>query len=144
MTPSELVHLDGYDIHNERLSNFSGRRGFYSVLETDRPYRLVTKDGRAVDFNSRTSLALHTRDGRALPGPYLSMAVDSATFQAVTPNGPLKIALADVLTVETKNTSPSKTFGLIAGIGGGVLLTAIGVTLGVILTRSSSQKTAVP
>jgi hypothetical protein len=137
---TELPHLDGYDIHNERQVHALGTRYSYTFIETDRPYRVVAVDGRPLDFNSQTPLYLHLRDGQTVGGKYLSVNVDDREFRAQTLSESLRVPLADVTAVEAKRYSPGRTAALMVGLGLGLGLLVAGVTAGVV----ASQRPATP
>jgi hypothetical protein len=137
--PSELPHLSGYDIHNERQIHTVGPRSSYSFIETDRPYRLVATDGRPIDFNSQTPVYLHLRDGQIVGGHYLSVEVDEREFRGQTLSESLRVPLVDVAAVEAKRPSPGRTTALVVGLGLGVAALAAGLAAGVVVSSQRAE-----
>jgi len=138
--PAELPRLSGYDIHNETQYHVGGRHP-YNAIATDRPYRVVSTDGKPIDFNSQTELYLHTRDGQRVGGHYLAVDVDATTFRAQTVAGPLMVPLTDVTAVETWKYSPNKSLGVLLGVVGGIAVASGAIVLGVALTHTDGTTT---
>ncbi|MGO9831074.1 MAG: hypothetical protein ACLPJH_13130 [Myxococcaceae bacterium] len=132
--PGQLQYLNGYNIHGEQNVN--------GVTFTDAPYRLVTAQGQAVDYNSEKELYLLARTGTPLapPGPFESIVVTESTFEAVPLSGPpVEVPLASISSVELAQYSPGNTSALITVF---TVLATIVPVLVVSVSHGSSQQPA--
>jgi hypothetical protein len=135
----ELANLDGYDIHNERSvtvvtgTAMYGSRGMPTMARvpvTDRPYRLITNEGDAVDFTSRTLLGLVTAGQPEERNRYREVHVTDTTFQGITRNGQsIEVPLTSIDEASVTTVSIGKTLGLAFGIAGAVLVASAVTTI---------------
>ncbi len=106
--PVQLQYLNGYNIHGEQNVN--------GVTFTDAPYRLITAQGEAVDYNSSKELYLLGVTGTQLapPGPFESILISESSFDAVPLAGPpVAVPLASISKVELTQYNPGNTTALI-------------------------------
>ncbi len=141
----ELVHLDGYDIHNERSVDMvvgysTNRYGTTPIVGnvpiTDRPYRMLTMEGQPVDFNSRTPLVLRMTDGGLTGGHFEHIDVRDGAFAGRTlgDQQDFRVPLTAIRQGEMEVYSRGRTLGVLLGIAGGVLLLTTAVTVGVVVS----------
>lgn len=113
----QLQYLNGYDIHGEQNVN--------GATVTDRPYRLISAKGEAVDYNSTKQLVLLGDGGTPLtpPGPYELIFINDNTFDAVPLNGPpVAVPLQTVSAAQITVPRPDQTAELIGLVLGMITL----------------------
>jgi hypothetical protein len=135
----ELKNLDGYDIHNERsvtVVTGTAQHGrsvtptMAQVPVTDRPYRLITTEGDAVDFTSKTMLGLVTAGQPEETHRYREVHVTDTTFQGFTREGQsIEVPLTSIDEASVTTISAGKTLGLAFGIAGAVVIASTVATI---------------
>src|SRR5256885_2293118 len=98
---NELAHLDGFDVYNERTVYVPGMMPVTNgktttmmpttvpATVTDRPYRMIDRDGQVFDFNSNSRLYLICRDRPEQGGRFKNVAVNVERFRGSLMEGGL-------------------------------------------------------
>ncbi len=123
--PAQLQYLNGYDIHGEQSSGGATFTAF--------PYRLISTQGDAVDYNSAKQLILRNAAQQQLapPGPFEFISITNSTFDAVPLKGPpFQVPLQEITTVEVVQPNPEATSTLI-GVISTLLLTGLTIAASV-------------
>ncbi len=136
---SELSHLDGYDVYNERSVmvavpvNHPGPNGTLTTgtgqaerQVTDRPYRMVTPEGQVIDFTSNTHLYLISKQNEEQGGRFKNIQVDEQAFRGTLLTGQaIQLQRTDIERAEVDGIHAGKTLALLGTLVSLPLIVAI-------------------
>jgi hypothetical protein len=141
VAPVQLEYLNGYDIHTEQTVQ--------GATFTDKPYRLTTLNGEAVDYNSSKQLLLLGTNGKPLapPGPFELISISDDTFDAKPLVGQaVEVPLERITRVEVQQANPEKTRDVLLAVSAvlGLVAAVLGVVAAASAHSSSASSMAVP
>jgi hypothetical protein len=143
--PSEISHLDGYDIHNERsalvltgiyapMGQPGGGPIVTPVPVTDRPYRMIDEDGDVHDFSAATELFVGTPAGK-VGGKWWSIKVTEAALRGQLSTGQVvDVPRQQLQSVELKQLSVGRTVLFCVLVS--LVASAVAITGGFILASA--------